>query len=205
MVHSISEYQGLVEKCKQRGYPIVVKFGLEVCYEEGCEKMIEEVRNAFNWDFLTGSVHWIDGWGFDHNKEDWFGRNVNSLYTKYYEKMLALVRSKQFDHLAHPDSIKCFGHLPTINLKNQYLSLARELRLSQMRAEFSCGLSNNYGHPEIGLNRTMLEIFKTAGVSMITASDAHCPEDVGKGIAEAEKILSSLSSSDQRHVHLPSH
>lgn len=35
----------------------------------------------------------------------------------------------------------------------------------------------------------MLQIFKNIGVEIITASDAHCPEDVGMYIKEMEHIL----------------
>jgi histidinol-phosphatase (PHP family) len=190
MVHSIVEYQDLVNKCRKIKYPIIVKFGLEICFEEECDNIIEQVTGMFDWDFLTGSIHWVDEWGFDHKKEDWIGKDVNFIYEKYYQRMLRLIKTNLFNNLAHPDSIKCFGYNPTIDLKEYYFALARELNLHKMNAEFSCGLFNNYDHSEIGLNRTLLKVFKDEKVNLITASDAHYPGNVGKGIKEAVNILS---------------
>jgi len=44
----------------------------------------------------------------------------------------------------------------------------------------------NYGYDGVGLDEKMLEIFSRIGVQLITASDAHKPEDVGKYIDEVK-------------------
>ena len=189
MINSVLEYQKLVDKCRKIKFPIIVKFGLEICYEDNCDAIINAITSKFNWDFLTGSVHWVDNWGFDHKKEDWQGKNVDLLYRKYYEKMIRLAKSNLFNHLAHPDSIKCFNYYPETDLENIYTKLANALRDNNVKAEFSSGLFNNYGYSENGLNTKLLKVFQNENVDMITASDAHRPEDVGKGILQAKEFL----------------
>ena len=45
-----------------------------------------DVLKKYDFDFLTGSVHWIDGWGFDHKgqKETWESKNTEEIYKRYY-------------------------------------------------------------------------------------------------------------------------
>ncbi|HEX9060501.1 MAG TPA: histidinol phosphate phosphatase, partial [Clostridia bacterium] len=87
------------------------------------------------------------------------------------------------------DSIKCFGIYPTIDITKSYEDLAKLLVKCGVKAEQSAGLHLNYNHPEAGMNKLMLQIFKTAGVDIITASDAHSPENTGLCIAEMALLL----------------
>ncbi|MDP4091732.1 MAG: PHP domain-containing protein [Bacillota bacterium] len=184
MQTSLDSYKSFIVEMRKIRFPIKVYFGLEVCYLEDSEDSIKELLSGFDWDFVTGSVHWIDGWGFDHRKEFWEGRDIDATYRRYYEIMKNLIKSGLFSTLAHPDSIKCFGHLPTCDLKGTYCELADLLNKYQMSAEQSAGLFINYGCRELGMNPDMLGTFKKKGVRLITVSDAHQPEDVGKFIKE---------------------
>lgn len=187
--HSVYEYIQLIELAKKQNYPISIKFGLEVCYDESMEPLIERIRQIYNWDFFTGAVHWVNGFAYDHKKIFWKDMNVNNLYTQYYDLILKLIKSNLFTILAHPDAIKCFNFYPDIDLENTYLKIAQQLNIHNMYAEESTGLYNNYSHIELGLNSKIRKIFKENSVSVLTASDAHKPEDVGKGLSILEKIM----------------
>lgn len=110
---SLDAYKTFVLEMRQIEFPIKVNIGLEVCYIEEEESAIRDIIKDFDWDFVTGSVHWIDGWGFDHKKEFWEGKDTDKLYARYYEIMESLIKAKLFNIVAHPDSIKCFGHHQT--------------------------------------------------------------------------------------------
>jgi histidinol-phosphatase (PHP family) len=103
--------------------------------------------------------------------------------------MSNLIKSSLFDIVAHPDSIKCFNNYPSSDLTETYRKIADLLVKSGVKAEQSAGLHLNYKHSTLGMNKTMLQIFRDAGVDMITASDAHCPEDVGMYIKDMEQLL----------------
>ena len=180
----LGSYTALINRVRSHKWPIEIKFGLEVCYDERHEDLIYRLKRSFDWDFFTGSVHWIDGWGFDHKPEFWEDKEPEKIYVRYYEIMKKLVKSGLFDILAHPDSIKCFGHLPDIDPTSQYRELAVLLNKTNMKVEQSAGLRINYNHPELGMNKHLLTLCKENNVSIITASDAHKPEDVGRFIRE---------------------
>lgn len=186
--HSIYDYIHLIELAKQQKYPITIKYGLEVCYEETKEDFINEIRQLYQWDFFTGSIHWVDGFAYDHKKEFWNKKNINTLYIRYYTLVTKLIKSSLFTGLGHPDAIKCFGFYPDISLTEFYCTISHLLNSNNMYAEDNAGLYNNYSHDEIGLGEQLRKIFVLNKVKILTASDAHRPEDVGKGI----KILSEI-------------
>jgi len=69
------------------------------------------------------------------------------------------------------------------------LKIAEVAKDKNIKFEQSCGLYNNYSHKSIGLEPKFLEILIRNGINLITASDAHRPEDVGKSIKKAQKII----------------
>ena len=99
----------------------------------------------------------------------------------------------RFNGLAHPDSIKCFGYKPNIDLTEYYNKLAVLLNKHGMYAENSGGLQLNYSSDiELGLNPHLLSILQKYGVQIETASDAHKQSDVGANISKLENMLKGL-------------
>ena len=193
---SINNYIKFINHVKQISFPIKLKFGLEICYLEGWEQLIKNILDSYSYDFATGSVHWVDGFGFDHKKEFWESIDVDRIYIRYYEIMQKLIESDLFTGVAHPDSIKAFGHKTSNQLVDTYCKLADLLRRHDMHAEQSGGLHLNYNCNELGMNETMLKIFIDQGVRILTASDAHRPEDVGANIIELQNLVSSKTVGD---------
>ena len=95
MGSSIKEYIRFIKTVKDTQYPVKVKFGLEVCYIPETANVLASILDEYEFDFLTGAVHWIDGWGFDHmgQKELWKSMNINEVYKKYYNIMFQLCES----------------------------------------------------------------------------------------------------------------
>ena len=192
MYGSIERYLDFIETVRYASYPVSVKFGLEVCYIPETADILSNVLGQYKFDFLTGSVHWIDGWGFDHpkQKELWNNKNINEVYAKYYHIMFDLCESGLFTGLAHPDSIKCFGHAPDIDITDMYNVLSALLNKHSMYTENSGGLTLNYSNDlELGLNHKILSVLKENNVSIFTASDAHKQNDVGANIPELEDMI----------------
>jgi histidinol-phosphatase (PHP family) len=176
---------------KKENFPIEIEFGLEVDYFSLKKDDIRERLNGFDWDFLTGSIHWIDGWGFDHpkTKNSWNDKNVDEVYERYYELMIELIESGLVDTIAHPDSIKCFNYVPNKDMKQTYQDVANKMKENDVKAELNTGLHYRYGHNDLGMNDDFFQILIKEKVKMITVSDAHSPEDVGMFIKEATAKL----------------
>jgi histidinol-phosphatase (PHP family) len=180
-VLSLADYHTFTRTYDRSQSPVTIHFGLEICYFRGTETLVSKILKKYAFDFITGSVHWIDGWGFDHphTQEEWKNRDVDLVYGQYYAQMNDLISSGLFTHLAHPDSIKCFNYLPRVSLTKTYRTLAKNLKARGMKVENSAGLYINYGHAELGMNAALFNAFTHEGCEIITASDAHRPEDAG--------------------------
>lgn len=187
--HRLADYLELIHQGRNREFPIKVKFGLEVCYFKEFEGFISELTKGKGFDFLLGSVHFVDDFAFDHKAEHWAGLDVDRVYHRYFEDSVSLAKSGLFDGIGHPDSIKLFGHKPSYPLSDCYGSLAEELSKSNMYADQNSGAYRRC--PEtasLGMEEELLEILKKNHVEIITSSDAHCLEDVGYKIKELKAI-----------------
>ena len=184
------DYLRLQESVQRTNFPIKIKFGLEICYFQKFERFIFENTKDKGLDFLVGSVHFIDDFAFDHKPEHWQGIDVDRMYRRYFETSIDLAQSGIFDGIAHPDLIKIFGHTSSFSLDEYYKHLAASLSKNNMYAEQNSGAYRR--SPEtapLGMNPGLIREMKLHGVKSLTASDAHCPEDVGARIKEMETLL----------------
>lgn len=176
---SIQTYLDFIHVVRQQTYPVTILFGLEVCYIPQSEAVLKSILSQYSFDFLIGSVHYIDDIGFDISKEAWVGHDIDWMYRRYYEIMEQLIESRLFTSLGHPDSIKLYRHYPSYDLRETYHRLAQTLIKYQLKTENNSGLSRyQFDYP--GLNPILLSILKEAGVHIETSSDAHKYQDIGK-------------------------
>jgi histidinol-phosphatase (PHP family) len=188
--YSISNYLDLIEKVRRNTWPVKIKFGLEVCYFKDAEEYIYNNIKDLGLDFVTGSVHFIDCFAYDHIPDLWNGVDVDNIYRRYFETSVDLAKSGIFSGIGHPDSIKLFGHKASFALTDQYEELAEALKRNDMYAEESGGLhTRGLYAAELGMNTEMLKIMKQKNVTIYTASDAHSPFDVGLNIEKLQRLI----------------
>ena len=108
--HDLDEYCEVVVEAKRQGLP--VKLGLEVDYVADRLDQVREVLAPYPWDFLLGSVHWVDGEAVDMEPGVWERLSVGEVWRRYFEELAALAGSGLADVLAHPDLVKIFGRRP---------------------------------------------------------------------------------------------
>lgn len=186
----LDDYLKLIDKVRQQSWSVRIKFGLEVCYFKQFEKFVYVITKDKGLDFLVGSIHFIDDFAFDHKTEHWNGVDVDNAYRRYFETSVDLAKSGIYTGIAHPDCIKLFGHKPSFSLLDSYDKLAVVLAKNQMYAEQSSGSYRRCPDTSgFGMNEDLIKTLKNHGVKIQTASDAHCPEDVGLYIRELEEKL----------------
>jgi histidinol-phosphatase (PHP family) len=189
-VMDLVDYLRFVESMRKNDFPIQVKFGLEVCYFKEHEELVYSLTKDSGLDFLVGSTHFIDDFAFDHKAEHWQGIDVDKAYQRYFETTVDLAKCGIYSGLAHPDHIKLFGHKPSYPLDDAYEVVAAALAGSNMYAEQSSGAHRRCPDTaSLGMESGFIEALKRYNVPLITASDAHCPEDVGLFIPELEELI----------------
>ena len=189
-VHKLEDYFELIRKVRDTEFPVKIKFGLEICYFQAFEGLTAEITQDKGFDFLLGSIHFVDDFAFDHKPEHWIGKDVDRIYHRYFEDSVSLAKSRLFDGIGHPDTIKLFGHRPSFPLTDYYENLAQALKASRMYADQNSGAYRRCPDTaSLGMDPELLRILKQHQVPIITSSDAHCPEDVGYKIKELEECV----------------
>jgi histidinol-phosphatase (PHP family) len=187
-VYDFEPYVRAVLEARERGLP--VKLGLEVDYVPGREDETREILAPYPWDYLLGSVHFIDGLGVDGEEPrmlDVLG--VEESWRKYFETVGAAARSGLFDALSHPDLVKIFGGERPESF--DYGPVVAAIAESGVAVEVStAGLRKPvrelYPHPDF------LSACHARSVPVTMASDAHSPDVVGRDFDLALELLRSV-------------
>ena len=65
----LPSYHEMVRKVQARYKNFTIKLGIEADFIPGFEKKTEEILSGYPYDFVIGSVHFIDRWAFDDPDE----------------------------------------------------------------------------------------------------------------------------------------
>ena len=182
-VDDLDDYVGVVEDAKRRGLP--VKLGLEVDYSPHSEAQFAEILSAYSWDYLLGSVHFVDGFPVDQEPGLVHRIPVGEAWRRYFTWLRNAARSGLFDCLAHPDLIKIFGmRAPEEETHYLHVETADAIEAAGVCVEVSAaGLHKHVG--ELYPDRELLAACHERGIPITLASDAHRPEHVGRDVDKA--------------------
>jgi len=189
-VLKLADYLELIRRVRNEQFPVRIKFGLEICYFKAFEDFTAELTRDKGFDFLLGSVHFVDDFAFDHKAEHWNGMDVDRIYRRYFEDSVSLAKSGIYDGIGHPDTIGLFGHKPSYPLTESYERLAKALAESNMYADQNSGAARRCPDTApLGMNEELVGVLKKHNVRIITSSDAHCPQDFGYKIREMNRKM----------------
>ena len=90
--------------------------GLEVDFILGREDLLEARVLSAPLDYLIGSVHFLDDWGFDNPAflAEYAKQDLESCWVKYFQSVAKMAQSRLFQIVGHIDLLKVFGHtMPT--------------------------------------------------------------------------------------------
>lgn len=175
---------------------LTVRCGLEVDYRPGREQELRELA-SWSWDYVIGSVHEIDGWGFDRleEAEEFNNRDVDDVYRRYFELVGRAANTGLFQVIGHLDLIKVFGYRcskPVIEYARPALELiARSGAAVEVN---TAGLFRPVKeiYPELAL---LIECRKM-GIPVTLGSDAHEPGEVGRRIDEGYMLAKKAGYSE---------
>ena len=184
-VYDLDAYVDAVLEAKARGLP--VKLGLEVDYVPGREDELRALLAPYPWDYLLGSVHWVDGLAVDGAPRLADEVGVEETWRRYYETLARAAGSGLFDSLSHPDLPKVFGDRID---GFDYTDIADAVAESGVAVEVSTAglrkpVGELYPHPDL------LAACRERGVPVTVGSDAHMPSLVGRDFDRARELLRS--------------
>ncbi len=193
-IDEFPRYLEIVEEARIASAPdLPVRLGLECDWITGCESWIEELAARAPFDYLIGSVHYLEpGWAVDDPDPKWQSRwrdpaAIEEIWTKYWSLYVECISSGLFDILAHPDLVKKFGHRPAGDLRRFYEPSIEAARAAGTAFELStAGLRKPCA--EMYPAREFLELAREAGIPLVISSDAHRPEEVGADFSAAAAL-----------------
>lgn len=188
---TIDVYEDFINMLKSKSYP--VKFAMEVCNFQD-QNRVKEILNKYEFDYLIGSVHFIDGWGFDAErvKENFDNYNLLELYEKYVVEIEKLAESGLYDILGHPFNLRVFGHIPNENIDHLLERACIALKKANMCIDVNTGTKYRYPIREISPFNRFMEIGKKHDLDIVLSSDAHNPDHCGNYIVEARDYAKSF-------------
>ena len=158
-----------------------ILFGVETDYYNGCERFLKDWLLRQPFDLVIGSVHYLDGWGFDNPEERnvWDSVDITNTWRAYFHLIGKLADSRMADVVAHLDLPKKFGHRPSDrDLKEMACPALDRIAAAGMVIEINTS----------GLRRPVKEIYPSAlllslarerDIPVCFGSDAHSPGEVG--------------------------
>jgi histidinol-phosphatase (PHP family) len=200
-----------VERCRrQYASDITIRLATEADFIPGHEAELEAILHRYDWDYVIGSVHFIDGWGFDDSRhlsgfDTW---DIDALYARYFDLVGASAETGMFDTIGHADLVKKFGHRPTRDQSEVYARLAARLSSAGVCIEVNtAGLRKPcheiYPHPDL------LRACRLAGVATTLGSDAHAPNEVAADLESGARLMREVGYeafvqyADRRRIEIP--
>jgi histidinol-phosphatase (PHP family) len=187
-IGDLPRYLEAVARARAEFPQLNIRLGLECDFLDGREAWIEQLAGMAEWDFFIGSVHYLPGadWAVDDPQRigKYLGGAVEDIWANYWRTYERAIRSGLFDFVAHPDLPKKFGFRPACDLRRYYEPIIAAL------AETGTAFEINTA----GLRKACAELYPATGflslaaeakVPLLINSDAHAPDELTAGFAEA--------------------
>ena len=179
-------YHQMMDRVRKKYPNFTIKIGIEADYIPGFEKQTKAILDEYPYDFVIGSIHFIDAWAFDDPEEQvkWKDKDIDRVYRDYYKLLRGSAESGLYDILGHVDLVKKFGHRPTSDISEEIKKTATVFKKTGITVEINTsGLRKPV--KEIYPSLSVLKIYKEAGVPITFSSDSHDPVDVGRDYDKA--------------------
>lgn len=197
----LPKYHEMIERVQKKFSDFTIKLGLEADFIPGYEKETQKILDGYPYDFVIGSVHFIDRWAFDDpdpsQKIKWRDKDVDTVYRDYYSLLRRSAESGLFDIMGHVDLVKKFGHRASADLTPEVEATAKVFKKAGVTVEINTsGLRKPVA--EIYPSLEVLKIYARAGVPITFSSDSHDPLDVGRDYDKARDLALAAGYAEYR-------
>ena len=169
---------------------ITIRLGAEMDMNLERIDEIERIIETWNFDYVIGSIHYVDGFPFDQDQyRDTFEKvDLNDLYDRFFETVIEAARTGLYDITGHVDNLKRMGYRPSNDMTPNYEEVAALLKEMDLTAELN---TSGFDYPagETYPSLEFLKILNTYGVPVTIGSDSHRPEHVGRHFGRSHDVL----------------
>ena len=141
----------------------------------------ERVLNS-DVDYLIGSVHFLDSWGFDNPQfiGEYEKKDIDTIWIDYFKQIEEMAQSELFQIVGHIDLIKVFKFLPKrLKIEDIVEPSLKAIQNSKMAVEIN-GAGYNKPISEQYPSVSILKMVHDMNIPVTLGSDAHSPKRVGE-------------------------
>lgn len=155
-----------------------LRLGVEADFFPETVEALREVLSPHPWDFIIGSVHYVDGFPIDEDAKLWAALSQSErdeIWRGYWTRIRQLAESGVYDFVGHLDLPKKFGYRPSIDLAAEAHAALDAIAAADMAIEINTAgwsLPADEGYPSLSLLRAARE----RNIPMLINADAHFPE-----------------------------
>ena len=189
-----STYVAMVARARAKfAGRVDVRLGIESDFYPGVEAWLEELHACAPLNHVLGSVHMQ----MSFYKQRFYRGDMFAYQQLYFEHLAQAAETGLYDTLAHPDLVK--------NESPKDWDFARirpyvERALDRIAATgVAMELNTSGAHkalPEMNPGRDQLALMLERGIPVVIGADAHTPQRVGEGYAQALRTLQEVGYSE---------
>lgn len=170
------------------GDRINILFGLEVDYFPEMEEDLRKTLAQYDFDYVIGSVHYLDNWNYDTDLSLYPRYKSDYLYEWYFAELHKAVRSGLFDYMAHPDLIKKHRIWPDTPKTGLFRETAKIFAAAGAAFEVNTSGKDRPCGEFFPGKEFLTELFN-AGVPVTLGSDSHRADQIGRHFDDAKNLL----------------
>ncbi len=195
-------YGRFIEECRrlQKKYAseITLYVGTEIETYEGYKEFVPKLLSTFAPDFIVGSIHYMDGIGFDCSRQDYRAAVANAgsteaLYCNYFDLQYEMISLFKPAVVGHFDVIRIFDdkYMDRLLVPEIAHRIERNLALIQQHdLILDCNLRALLkGAEEPYPSATILQRASELGISAVPGDDSHGCDSVGAHMEEGIALL----------------
>lgn len=188
------QFDGYVEDvcaARARSAGIEVRLGLELDYIPGAEHLLAEYLRRAPFDYVLGSVHFLDGFPIDRAAADWEAltpQAVDGIWRGYWRNVQAMADARLVDVVGHLDLPKKYRFYPGAEPVAERTAALDAIARAGMAVELNAaGWDKPCG--EAYPSEALLRECFARGIPVVVSDDAHAPGDLGRHFPEATALL----------------
>lgn len=190
-----SEIESAQEVFKRK---LVIRKGVEIDYQLAFEDDIREWLNGKEFDFIIGSVHYVNHEFIDRKLLE--HRDLKKIYDAYFNEVTLSIESCLFDVVGHLDVIRKYIDIRRVELSRfdyeESMGMILELVVEKkMYLEINSkpSMLRETSIDMLPTKEAVKEYIKKGGRLISIGSDAHSTEEIGGGIREILSFLENLN------------
>lgn len=188
---------------------LVLRYGLEADHDPEAAAELGEILRSYPFDYVIGSVHFIDGFSVDERKENWDALTEperNDMVRTYWDRITRLARSGLYDFVGHLDLYKKFGLQPSVDVSEEITTALDAIAESEMAIEINTAGWSMELIREAYPSASILSGCYRRGIPIVITSDAHVTDTLTRNFERAFALARSVGYSEaitfnQRRKH----